>query len=130
MSFESRVIAFAERCFSERTLELIVAPAIADLQYEQGAGRLGQAASRLAVLRAVAGGVREDVAPHFGTFLALALMPAFYYAFLLVMFLDFFEVSTDLRSADLWSVAILIGVLSLGPVLACFWPERHTRSVD
>ena len=31
MRFESRIIAFAERFLSDRTFELIVAPALADL---------------------------------------------------------------------------------------------------
>ena len=38
MSFESCVIAFADRFLSDRTFELIVAPALADLQFDEDAG--------------------------------------------------------------------------------------------
>ena len=36
MSFESRVAAFSERFLSSRSNRLIVAPALADLQFEEG----------------------------------------------------------------------------------------------
>lgn len=130
MSFESRVVAFADRCLSDRTRELIVAPAIADLQYEEGSSRLGMAARRLAVLRAVSGAIREEAARHCGTFLFLALLPAGYYVFMFLMFFDLSPTATTYWSADVWSVGVLIVVLSVGPAVACFWPERHTRSVD
>jgi hypothetical protein len=29
-----------------------------------------------------------------------------------------------------WSVGILVVILSLGPAVACFWPERQSRPVD
>jgi hypothetical protein len=130
MSFESRIVAFADRCLSDRTRELIVAPAVADLQYEEGAGRIGKAASRLAVLRAVSGGIREDAARHCGTFLFLALLPAGYYIFMFLMFFDLSPTATTYWSADVWSVGILVVILSLGPAVACFWPERQSRPVD
>ncbi|OFW44925.1 MAG: hypothetical protein A3J29_18175 [Acidobacteria bacterium RIFCSPLOWO2_12_FULL_67_14b] len=121
MSFESRILVFSERFLSNRTCELIVAPALADLQFDPGARPHRRAANRFAVLRAVAGGLRDDVARGSGGFIALTLMPACYYFFLLVIYLDFFE-----TSRGFFALASLILVLSLGPAAACFWPSRHT----
>jgi len=127
MSFESRIIAFAERFLSEHTVQLIVLPALADLQFEGGTGTLSRTANRLAVLRAVAGGLCDEVARGSAGFVALTLMPACYYLFLAVVCFDFRPSSTRL----FFGVATLILVLSLGPVMVCFWPERHTgRPVD
>ena len=128
MSFESRIAAFADRFLSDRTFQLIVEPALADLQFESGAGRLRQAANRVAVVRAVAGGLRDELARDCGTFVGLLLLPACYYIFLLVLCFDFFSLAI---STDFFVVAILILVLSFGPVVACFWPERRpARPVD
>jgi hypothetical protein len=121
MSFESRMTAFAERFLSERTFQLVVAPALADLEFERDAGPLRRAENRTAVLRAIAGGVRDDVARDCGSFLALMLLPAGYYIFLLVICFDFFSISL---STDFLAVAAVILVLSVGPALVCFWPER------
>ena len=122
MSFESRIAAFAERFLSDRTFQLIVVPALADLQFEDCAGSLRRAGNRVAVLRAVAGGLRDDLATGCRGFVALMLLPACYYIFLLVMCFDFFSLTI---STDFFVVAILILVLSFGPVVACFWPERR-----
>ena len=40
MTFESAVLAFADRFLSDRTHRLIVAPALADLQFDEHGGRL------------------------------------------------------------------------------------------
>ena len=128
MSFESRIMAFARRFLSDRTFELIVAPALADLQFEHGARRSRRAANHLAVLRAVAGGLRDDVARESSGFVMLTLLPAGYYIFLLVICFDLFSISL---STSFFAVATLILVLSVGPVMVCFWPERQTpRPVD
>jgi hypothetical protein len=122
MSFDDRIILFAARFLSERTFRLVVAPAVADLQFEGGAGRFRQAANRVAVLRAVAGGVRHDLARVSGGLLLLTLLPACYHIFLLVLFFDVFSISI---SRDFLLAATLILVLSFGPVMVCFWPERQ-----
>jgi hypothetical protein len=128
MSFDGRITAFAERFLSDRTFRLIVAPAIADLQFEGGAGRLRQTANRVAVMRAVAGGVRDDLARASGELLLMTLLPACYHIFLLVICFDVFSISL---SVDFVVVATLILVLSFGPVMVCFWPERQgARPVD
>ena len=127
MSFESRIIAFAERFLSDRTVQLIVAPALADLQFDGGTGTLSRAANRLAVLRAVAGGLRDEVTRGCAGFIGLTLMPTCYYLFLMLICFDFRPSSTGFFVA----VAMMILVLSLGPVMVCFWPARHTgRPVD
>lgn len=123
MSFESRITAFAERFLSDRTFQLVVAPALADLQFEHCAGPLRRAENRLAVLRAVAGGLRDDLAGDCGSFVVLTLLPACYYVFLLVICFDFFSIAI---STGFFVVATLILVLSFGPVMVCFWPERPT----
>lgn len=120
MTFESRVVAFADRFLSTRTNQLIVEPALADLHFAAGDNRRQRAASRLAVVRAVAGGLLEDLQRGFGSFMSLLLVPAGYYLFLLALGLDFFSSSTEFLVAGM---SILF--LSLGPVLACFWPERR-----
>ena len=123
MSFEAAILAFAERFLSERTLQLIVAPAIADWQFENAAGPWRRSANRLAVLRAVAGGLREDLARHCGSVVMLTLVPACYYIFLLVLFYDFLSIPL---STGFVVVAALVLMLSFGPVLVCFWPERSS----
>ncbi len=121
MSFESRVIAFADRFLSDRTFELVVAPALADLQFDEESGGRHRFASRLAVLKAVTGGLRLDVWRDSGTLFKVALLSACYYTF---------PVALGIRLFKTWSeffvVIMLVLGLSLVPVLACFWPERRT----
>lgn len=125
MSFETRVSAFAERFLSRRSYEFIVVPAIADLQFEQSAGR---SANCLAVLRAVAGGLRDDVALASGEVLSLTLLPAAYYIFFMLICFDVYAISI---STGFVLAATMILLLSVAPVLACFWPERPAaRPVD
>lgn len=120
MSFDARILALAERLLSDRTFRLIVEPAVADLQYEQGAGPIRRAQNRSAVIRAVAGGLGDDLARASGELLMLMLLPACYYLFLLVLCFDFLSISI---SIDFVAVAALILVLSFGPAIVCFWPE-------
>jgi hypothetical protein len=121
MSFEHRVVRFAERYLSSRTLHLVVAPAIADLQFERRAGWLRRTGNHLAVLRALAGGARDDFARASSGMLLLTLLPAGYYIFLLVICFDVFSLTV---ASDFLVAATLIFFLSFAPVLACFWPER------
>ena len=126
MSFESRIIAFADRFLSDRAFELVVAPALADLQFDEDTGRGSRAANRLAVLKAVAGGLRLDVWRDSGTLLRVALLSACYYSFPLALGIRYFKTWSDFFVA----FTLTLG-LSLVPVLVCFWPERHTaRPID
>ena len=122
MSFDDRIILFAARFLSERSFRLVVAPAVADLQFESEAGRCRRTANRFAVLRAVTGGARDDLARVSGGVLMLTLVPACYHIFLLVICFDVFSISI---SRDFILAATLILVLSFGPVMVCFWPERR-----
>ena len=58
--------------------------------------------------------------------MALTLMPACYYIFLLVICFDVYSISL---STNFLIVAALILILSFGPVLACFWPERRDAHI-
>jgi hypothetical protein len=120
MTFESLVIRFSGRLLPGRTFDLIVAPALADLQYDDRGGAVRKAFNRAAVLRAVGGGLAGEIRRGLGTFVALMLVPALYYVFLLTLCLDFFSAST----ASLAVISALV-FLSLGPVMVLFWPERH-----
>jgi hypothetical protein len=128
MSFDDRIIAVAERMLSDRTFQLIVAPAVADLQFERHTGALRQTANRVAVLRALAGATGNDVVRACSGMWLLMLLPASYYIFLLILFFDIYSVALTL---DFLYVAALILILSFGPVAACFLPERRrARPVD
>ena len=121
MSFEARVIAFADRFLATRTFELIVAPAIADLHFEAQLGRRSRFASQCAVLRAVAGGLRVDLARDSVSLIKLTLLPAGYYTVPLVMGFDYFKTWSEVFAAFATVLA-----LSVVPVLVCFWPARST----
>jgi hypothetical protein len=120
MSFENRILRFAERFLSDRTFQLVVAPAVADLQFEDRDGSVERLANRLAVLRAVTGGMRDDIRRASSGMLLLTLLPAGYYIFLLVLCFDVFSLSI---ASDFIVAAVLIFVLSFAPVMVCFWPE-------
>ena len=128
MSFDGRVITFAERFLSDRTFQLIILPALADLQFEARAGSVSCTAGRLAVLRAIAGGLSHDFAGDSRSFITLTLVPGCYYVFMLLLCFDFLSISL---SGAFFVAAMLIVIISVVPVLACFWPDRPTaRSVD
>lgn len=122
--FESRVIAFARRYLSARTFELIVEPALADLQYDEACGRRSTAANRLAVLRAVAGGLGDELRRDALSFFTVALVPAGYYVFMMTVCLDAFRTWREFLAT-----ATLIVVMSCFPVVVCFWPRRASASL-
>jgi hypothetical protein len=120
MRFESLVIALCDRFVSQRAFDLIVTPALADFEFEQAGGRSNLTASRAAVLRAVAGGVADDMRRGSGGFLQLALLSACYYLFPIAVSVRYFKTWSDFFVA-----ASFMLVLSLTPVVVCFWPVRH-----
>jgi hypothetical protein len=127
MTFDDQVLAFAGRFLSDRTVRYIVAPAVADLQFERergGGTRTRRAAQYVAVLRAVAAGLSEDLARASGGVLRLTLLPACYYIVLLIIC---FDVCSIAISRTFVAVACLVFVLSFAPVMVCFWPERGAR---
>ena len=124
MSFESKVVAFSDRFLSARSHELIVAPALADLQFErdeQGSG------NRLAVLIAVVGALRIDLAHQAGMFVFLTLVPACYYFVLIAVCFDFFSARSAKEGvfSTVAGVAAPLLMMSLVLVTVCFWPERR-----
>jgi len=125
--FITRVTTFAERFLSDRSFDLIIAPAIADFEYDPAGGGLGP---YVAVLRAVAGAVYEDAASSSaaGTFLALALIPAAYYAFFFLLCVpEGLHTIANNRTVSLVLV-LLAGVGAMVPVAICYWPERRPSS--
>jgi hypothetical protein len=128
MSFESTVVAFSERFLSDRAFELIVVPALADLQFDEDSGRRSRLANRLAVIRAVAGGFGDAVWRESGSALKLALLSACYFMYPLAFGFEYFKSWSWLEFFVI--VAMVLG-LSMVPVLVCFWPARHTaRPID
>ena len=120
MKFESWVVAFCDRFTSQRAFELIIVPALADLEFEEEIRRGSRMAGRAAVLRAIAGAAVHDMGRASGAFLKLTLLSAAYYAF---------PVAVSVRIFKTWSdffVALTVVLaMSLVPVLVCFWPVRQ-----
>ena len=119
-----RLAATAERFLSRRSFDLIVAPALADLEFE---ARGFTMAGLLALCRVVAGAIYEDITSDLGQaamFVALTLIPACYYLFL---FLLCVPVRAKLDALSFGLAAVVL-VLSASPALACYWPEPLSRS--
>lgn len=125
MPFDVIVGGVGARLLSERTFELVLAPALADYQIERAARRTDEWVRRFAVLIALSGGLRMEVARHAGSFFLLALLPLCYNLVLLTIFSDFFDMTTGVRI-----IGALILVLSLGPVMLCFLPSPAARQME
>jgi hypothetical protein len=124
-SFDAVISGVGTRLLSERTFDLVLAPALADYQVERCA-RARAWAGRYAVLLALSGAVRMEAAQHAASFIALALLPFCYDVVLLMLFSDFFDMTGGVRF-----IATMIVVLSMVPVVVCFWPTgRIARSID
>lgn len=120
MTFETFVVAISDRFLSQRTFELVVEPALADLEFEVAAGRCSRIASHAAVLRAIAGGVCHEMRRGSDGFLKLTLLSACYYLFPVAVSVRIFKTWED------FFVALLVVLaLSLAPVMVCFWPSRQ-----
>jgi hypothetical protein len=119
MTFEAAIIAASDWFLSQRTFELIVAPALADCAFEEALGRRNSIANRAAVIRALAGGVRHDMGNGAGGFLKLTLLSVGYYMFPVAISASLFQTWTGFFMA-----ASVVLVLSLAPVMVCFWPAR------
>jgi hypothetical protein len=131
MTFVDTIAAFSERVLRERTFALVVAPAIADLQYEAArAGLRARAANTLAVLRALLGGVCHDAtnAADLATFAIITLIPAAYYTLLILVCAPRSEIFSTITAQV--TVGTVVLVLSLAPAVACYWPEPRRRHPD
>jgi hypothetical protein len=131
MSFIQRIDSLSSRFLTERSYELIVGPAIADLQHDERSGLAHSARGRLSVLAAFAGAVYDEVTADASLLLiaSLALIPALYYAFLIMLILPEAGEFVTARTG-LMVLAAGIAVMSFGPVLVCCWPERTERRPD
>jgi hypothetical protein len=129
MTFIDWVTHISGRFLSDRAFELIVAPAIADYEYEpRSSHRLEAARARVAVLRAMAGAVWTDLKADSstGTLITLTLIPACYFAFMFALCAPRgVRVFASSEGAIAFAIALLL--LSPVPVLACCWPERRPR---
>ena len=125
MTFDVVVGNVGARFLSERTFDLVLAPALSDYQIERMDGERTWPGS-LAVLIALTGALRMEAGQHAASFIALALLPFCYDFVLLMLFSDFFDMTGGVRF-----IAAMIVVLSMLPVLVVFWPTgRVARSID
>ena len=126
MTFDAVIGGVGVRLLSERTFDLVLAPALADYQVESRGRRRVEWAGRFAVLIALSGALRMEASMHAASFVALALLPFCYDVVLLTLFSDFFDMSGGVRF-----IGLLIVVLSMVPVIVCFWPSgRIERVID
>lgn len=119
MTFEHGIVAFCDRFLSQRTFELVVEPALADQAFEQALGRRGRIATRISVLRAIAGGVADEIRRGSSGFLKLTLLSACYYVFPIAVSGSLFKT----WSGFLFAMFVMLA-LSITPVVVCFWPSR------
>jgi hypothetical protein len=129
MTLVDTVTALSERWLRERTFELVVAPAIADLQFDEAAAGTRRARNATAVVSAFVWGMYEDLTSDVGslvTFVGLTLIPACYYTALILICAPVGEYPLGTLNGRI-VVGAAILVLSLGPALACYWPERPQR---
>lgn len=120
MTFETWIVAVCDRFLAQRTVELIVAPAVADCEFEAAAGRATRLANCTAILRAAAGGFLHDCHRGSGVFCKLVLLSASYFMF---------PVALSVTAFKTWSAffvfASVMTMMSIAPVVVCFWPERR-----
>jgi hypothetical protein len=122
-----RLATLAERFLTERSFTLIVAPALADYEFERARG--ASLATIAWVVRAMTSAACEDVANDLagvGTFLAMALLPAFYYAFLFVLCAPWAFEDGSIKGISLSLMVLTLSISTLSAI-ACFWPERIAR---
>lgn len=120
MRFERSVITFCDFFLKQRTFDLIVAPALADLEFEEACGRRAWLANRLAVVRAALGGALYDLLEGTSGFFKLSLLSVTYFVFPIAVSVKMFSTWFDFLVA--------VGgmfMLAMVPVMVCFWPERH-----
>ena len=130
MTFIQRIDSLSSRFLTERSYELIVGPAIADLQHDVNAASAHSVRGQLSVLVAFAGALYDEIVTDSGLWriAALALIPAMYYAFLIILILP--EAGPFLRARAGLPLLVVGAAMSLAPVLVCCWPERTPPRPD
>ena len=117
----------SSRFLTQRSHELIVAPAIADLQHDAPDTAPASVRGCASVVVAFAGAAYEDLTADSSVLriASLALIPASYYTFLIYLCVPEAVEYVTARAGRL-AIPFVVAVLSLAPVLACCWPERTT----
>jgi hypothetical protein len=126
--FIVKVTHFAERFLTDRSFDLIVAPALADFEYDTRTAV--RPVHYVAVVRAVAGAVYEDAmnSSAVATFAVLAIIPAVYYAFFFLLCApEGLHTIANNRTVAI-TLVTLTALASMVPVVVCFWPERRGPS--
>jgi hypothetical protein len=125
VTFVDAITALSERFLSERSFELIVAPALADFQFDATPSRWSRLAAHTAVISAVLGALHDDVvrSGSIGSFVGLAMIPLCYYTFWFLVWVP--QGVQHLGGGVMTIVTILMLALSVAPVIVCYWPERR-----
>lgn len=129
MTLIARIEALSSRFLSDRSHQLIVAPAIADVEHDAARDhRLSLAQRQLSVLVAFAGAAYQDLTADSSVLrtAGLTLIPAFYYTFLIYLCQPQFAEHVATNFGRL-AIPAAIAALSIAPVLVCCWPERTPR---
>jgi hypothetical protein len=120
----------------EDTFELMVAPAIADLQFETVTGGIGAyLRGYAAVSKAVCGACLHDfgedariLSEDAADLLTIVVVQVCYYATMLTLIGG--AGFSRLSEGELLVLAVMIVGLSALPVIICFWPERYAAVGD
>ncbi len=125
MTFVAAITSLSTRFLTQRSFELIVAPALADFDLDVSTASRSETRARLAVLMALLGAIWEDAVRggDLARFAGLVLIPVCYYAFFFLLGLP--GGVSRLSSAMVTSLVIAIVALSFAPAIVCFWPERQ-----
>ena len=132
MTFIAWIEDLSSRFLTERSHELIVAPAIADVQHDEPSHPARPTVRGCtSVLVAFAGAAYEDLTADSSVLriAGLALIPACYYTFLIYLCVPDAVEYVTARAGRL-AIPFGVAVLSLAPVLACCWPERTRRRMQ
>ena len=127
MTFAAAITALSERFLTDRSFELIVTPALADFELDSQASGPRRFAPHRAVLAAFFGALRDDAVRggDIQTFVGLVLIPVCYYSFFFILGLP---KGMPMASGPLAALGVAVVLLSLAPVIVCYWPARQPRN--
>jgi hypothetical protein len=130
VTFVDAITALSQRFLTEHAFAFIVEPALADLEYDADTRAVRRLTSQFSVIVALLGACWDDAirGGHLTTFAGLALIPLCYYSFWFLVWVP--QGVRDLGAAFMTAVTLVVLALSLGPVIVCYWPERHTRNTS
>lgn len=125
MTFNGWALEVGARFLSTRTFDLIVAPAVADCEFEHSSGRCASTRAVIGVLAALLGGAWEEARSGSGalTLLGLVSILASYFGFMFVLCVPKgVHVFASTQAAIVFAGIVLL--FSFVPVVACCWPDR------